>query len=237
MRSLATLTLSTLAAATMWAGTPSAQVALEAGTVTVSGAAVVTAAPDRAVIRVGVQTRAATASGALQEHEADMARVLGVVRSFGIADRAIAIEGLSLGENYGPNGPDGYVAARVVSVQVDSLRVVPELVAGVVEVGANRLEGLVYTLSETARLEDRALGLAMERARVKAEQVARTAGRTLGPVDAVLEQGAGLVDPYRRMGYGDVVESISTTATPAAYSAGSSQVRAALTVRFALLPG
>ena len=213
-----------------------AQVVFEAGTVTVSGSTVVTAPPDRAVVRLGVQTRADTPAAALREHEADMARVLGVVRSFGIADRAISIEGLSLGENYGPNGPDGYMAARVVSVTVDSLRIVPDLVAGVVESGANRLEGLVYTLSQTARYEDQALGLAMDRARVKAEQIARASGRSLGPVDAVLEQGAGLVEPYMRMGYADVQEAAAVSATPAAYSTGSSQVRAAVTVRFVLLP-
>ena len=212
----------------------SAQVSLDAGTLTVTGSAVVSAAPDRAVVRLGVQTRAETPAAALRAHEADMARVLATVRSFGVADRDIAIEGLGLGENYGPNGPDGFVANRVVSVTIDSLRIVPDLVAGVVEVGANRLEGLFYTLRDSERYQNQALDAAVERAREKAARLASAAGRTLGPVEAIVEQGAGLAGPYQRFGTMDAVAVSAETATPAAYSTGSSQVQASVVVRFAL---
>ncbi|PAP77707.1 SIMPL domain-containing protein [Rubrivirga marina] len=210
---------------------------LDANTVTVVGSATVTAPPDRAVIRLGVQTRAETAAGALRQHEDDMARVLTQVRSFGIADRQITIEGLNLGENYGPNGPDGYQAFRIVAVETDSLAVVPELVASVVEVGANRLDGLIYTIRESGPYQDRALDEAMARARTKAQRLATAAGRTLGDVQAIVEQGAPMVQPYYRgMGGYDEVVVEEAAANPAAYSAGSSQVRATVVVRFALRP-
>ena len=209
---------------------------LQAGTITVVGSATVTAPPDRAVIRLGVQTRAETAADALRQHEDDMARVLAQVRSFGIADRQITIEGLNLGENYGPNGVDGYQASRVVSVETDSLAVVPELVASVVEVGANRLDGLFYTIRESGPYQDRALDEAMGRARAKAARLARAAGRQLGDVVAVLEQGGGFVQPYARGGAGyDEVVVEEVQAEPGAYSTGSSQVRGTVVVRFALV--
>ncbi len=203
-------------------------------TVTVSGEGVVSAPPDRAVIRLGVLTRGETAAAALRDHESDMARVLGVVRSFGIADRQITVEALNLGDFYGPEGPDGYQAYRIVAVTVDSLAAVPDLIAGVVESGANRLEGVAYTLRETAAYRDRALDAAMAEARHKAERLAAAAGRQLGGAVSIQETGAGLVRPYERVELQSVSADAGVPAQPGAYSAGSSQVRGSVVVRYAL---
>ena len=209
---------------------------LEAGTLTVTGSATVTAPPDRAVIRLGVQTRASTAAEALREHEEDVAHVLRQVRSFGVPDRQISIDGLNLGENYGPNGLDGYQATRIVSVATDSLAVVPDLIASVVEVGANRLDGLFYTLDETGPVQDRALEEAMARARSKALLLATAAGYDLGPVLAVLERGGGYPQPFVAGGGSDAVRVEAAAANPGAYSTGATEVTASVVVRFQLQP-
>ena len=217
-------------------GAASAQPALDANTITVSGQGLVSAPPDRAVLQLGVQTVAPTAAEALREHEDDVARVLARVRSFGIADRQIQIQALQLGENYGQNGPDGYRAFRIVSVTTDSLAAVPEIVAGVVESGANQLNGIDYTLSEPGRYRDRALDEAVRQARSKAERLAAAAGMSLGGVVAIQEQGIGLVQPYRNGPMMDVaVEAVSLEAEPGAYSAGSSQVQASVVVQYRLV--
>ena len=207
-------------------------------TITVSGQGVVSAPPDRAVVRLGVQTTAPTAAEALRQNEEDVARVLGRVRSFGIADRQIEVEALQLGEDYelrSEDGPQGYRAYRIVSVTIDSLNAVPDLIASVVEGGANRLDGLFYTLQSSARYRDRALDQAMTDARSKAERLAAAAGASLGAVLSVEERGAGVtpVSPGRmQLAASEVVE---LDANPGAYSAGSSTVRADVVVRYQLL--
>ena len=217
------------------AASAAAQPALEPNTITVSGQGLVSAPPDRAVLQLGVLTVAPTAAEALRRHEDDVARVLTRVRSFGIADRQIQIQALQLGENYGQSGPDGYRAFRIVSVTTDSLAAVPEIVAGVVESGANQLNGIDYTLSEPGRYRDRALDEAVRQARAKAERLAAAAGAGLGPVVAIQEQGIGLVQPYRGGPMMDVaVEAVTVEAEPGAYSAGSSQVQATVVVRYRL---
>lgn len=221
-----------LAAVPVWA-----QPALDAGTITVSGQGLVSAPPDRAVVGLGVQTVAPTAAEALRRHEDDVARVLARVRSFGIADRQIQIEALQLGENYGPNGPDGYRAFRVVSVTTDSLAAVPEIVASVVESGANQLTGIDYTLRSAAPYRDRALDEAVAQARAKAERMAAAAGATLGSVVAMREEGIGFVQSFRGgPPAAPAVEAVSLDAEPGAYSAGSSQVQAGVVVQYRLVP-
>ena len=217
------------------AASVAAQPALDANTITVSGQGVVSAPPDRAVVGLGVQTVAPTAAGALRQHEADVARVLARVRSFGIADRQIQIEALQLGENYGPNGPDGYRAFRVVAVTTDSLVAIPDLVASVVESGANQLTGINYTLRDAGRYRDRALDEAVAQARAKAERLATAVGARLGPAVSVQEQGVGVVRPYPGRMMDVAVEAVSMEAEPGAYSAGSNQVQASVVIQYRLV--
>lgn len=210
------------------------------GVISVGGDGVVSVAPDRALVRLGVLTRAATAPEALRQHETDVARVLTQVRRFGIADRDIQIEALSLGEDYGREGPEGYRAQRVVTVTLDSLRRVPDLVAAVVTEGANQLQGIEYVVRDTAPSEALALDRAVADARAKAERIASASGVTLGRVLAVQEAGAAQIAPpvlYSRVAdaRGEAVAMIPPP-NPGAYSAGSSEVTAHVTVQFEIAP-
>lgn len=207
--------------------------ALEPQTVTVSGEGVVSAPPDRAVVRLGVVTEAPTAAEALRQHEEDVARVLTRVRQFGIPDRQIEIDALQLGENYRDRGPEGYRAYRIVSVTTDSLRIVPELVASVVEEGANRLDGVAYTLRSAAEYRNRALDEAMTQARAKAERMATAAGAELGEVISIQER---TVTPYNPSAiYPTSADAVRVEAQPGAYSTGSSHVQAGVVVRYRLV--
>ena len=205
------------------------------GTITVSGEGRVSVAPDRALVRLGVLTRAATAAETLRQHEDDVARVLTRVRRFGIADRDIQIEALSLNENYGNQGPEGYAAQRVVTITVDSLRIVPDLVAAVVTEGANQLQGIQYTVRDTSPAEARALDLAVADARAKAERVASASGVVLGRVVAVQEAGAAQVSPPGYFGNTRSV-AMEVAPQPGAYSAGSNEVVARVTVQSLISP-
>jgi uncharacterized protein YggE len=203
-------------------------------TVTVAGDALVEAAPDRAIVRIGVQTDGPTAPATLSAHEDDVQQVLTAVRRLGLADRQIEIEGLSLGERWVEGGRrEGYTATRVVAVTVDDLRLVPELVATAVAEGANRLDGLVYTLQDPDRYEDQALEQAFERARAKAQRIASAAGLAVGGVVAVEEQGTTRPPPVP-MPYARAEMAMDAAGNPGAYSAGTSEVRAVVVVTFEL---
>jgi len=205
---------------------------IEAGsvprTVTVAGDALVEAAPDRAIVRIGVQTNGQQPAETLQRHEADVERVLTTIRRAGIADREIEITSLTLGERWVEGGRrEGYTASRVVAVTVDDLRDVPEIVASAVSEGANRLDGLVYTLQDPDRYEEQALAEAFRRAREKAERLATAAGMRVGRVVQMHEQGVAPPQPV-------LMRMQEMDASGGAYSAGTSEVRAVVVVTFAL---
>ena len=201
-------------------------------TVTVVGEATVYAPPDRARLRFGVETAGTVAAATFAEHEQEVEDVLTAVRRLGVPDRHISLEWVGLNERRDDRGrPDGYVASRMVTVTTDSLRLVSELVAAVVEAGGNRLAGLDYLLENDDRFEDQALAAAFDRAEAKARGLARAAGARLGPVVAVAEQGTAPPVPLYR---GAAMESYALDATPGAYSTGQREVRAAVVVTFTL---
>lgn len=201
--------------------------------VTVRGEAVVSAPPDQARLRFGVETTGPTPEQTLREHEQAVQNALTAVRNLGIPDRRIEIEWVGLHERYRDVGErDGYVASRTISVTTDNMALVPALVATVVGQGANRLHGLEYTLEDDDLVENAALEAAFERAREKAEELASAADARLGAVVAIVEQG---VEPPRLSPHMfSLAQTMAVDATPGAYSTGASEVRAAVVVTFAL---
>jgi uncharacterized protein len=202
-------------------------------TLTVAGEGTVAAPPDRAVLSFSVVTEAPTAAAAMERNEEEALRVLTAVRGFGVPDRHIQMLQLMLHENYrGEARPEGYVAVRSVVVTTDSLRQVPDLVATVVSEGANRFEGLQYTVRDFGPLRDRALEEAVRRARERAEVAARAAGVRLGAVVQVLEQGLDYRPPVPIPVRAEAVDVAAASGTPGAFSAGQVEVRAAVAITY-----
>jgi uncharacterized protein YggE len=80
--------------------------------VTVNGTATIKAAPDEAVISLGVQTQAATAQGAITQNAERMMAVLQALVGQGIGRDDIATSYVSLYPTYGNTGMEitGYQA-------------------------------------------------------------------------------------------------------------------------------
>ena len=110
-----------------------------ADSVTVSGEGVVLAVPDRAEISAGVETRAATARGALQANAVAMERVLQALRAGGGTD--VTTQTVSLSTSFDNQGtPNGFVASNIASATV-AFDKAGALIDGAVAAGANTVYG------------------------------------------------------------------------------------------------
>src|SRR3954470_9123166 len=104
----------------------------------------VTRVPDLAIISAGVVTRAATASGAIQQAAARMARVRDALKQAGIADRDIQTSNISLNPEYtyANNQPpklNGYTASNQVSVRFRDIANAGKILDALVGQGANQI--------------------------------------------------------------------------------------------------
>jgi len=177
-------------------------------TISVSGQGRVSARPDLAVVRVGVETEADSATAALDENSVRMSGVISATLDVGVSRDDVQTEGLSLRPIYqrrdpGPEGEEGppelvgYRASNVVAVTVRDLDELGALLDAAVEAGGNTIQGIRFEISDNEALRSAAREAAMTDAITKAEQLTELAGAELGEVLTIEEIGADAPSPVR----------------------------------------
>jgi uncharacterized protein YggE len=197
--------------------------------VTVTGEATVAAAPDAAVIRLGVSSQGKTARAASDANAKDMTVVLAAIKESGVADRDIQTTSLSLQPQYDPKQTG---AARLIGFQVNNqvtikIRDVGKLstvLDRAIAAGANEMSGIEFVVSEQEKLLDQARAAAIADARHKAELYANAAGMKIGRVVAISEEGSAPPRPYQSMRAG----------VAPAIAPGEQTLRAVVTVSYEL---
>ena len=203
--------------------------------VTATGEAV--AAPDMAVVTLGVTARADSAQAAMTQASQRTARILDVLTAAGIAPRDMQTSTLTLDPQWsdrsqsapGPRRIEGFVARNTLRVRVRALDDLGTVLDDVLSAGANSFQGLRFALQEPGPVRDAALAQAVREARRKAELMAEAAGVALGPVLEIAEQGGGAPRPAMMM------EARSAPA-PVPVAEGELSLSATVVVEYALGP-
>lgn len=179
------------------------------GTISISGLGEVTAAPDTAFINSGVTTQGATAREALDANTKAMADLLETLKAAGIEARDIQTSGFSVNPNYvysdarDANGYQlppkitGYQVFNNVSVRVRDLASLGSVLDKAVNVGANTINGITFSVADPSKLYDEARKEAFADAWEKAELYAGAASEELGTIRNITEsQGYNQPQPY-----------------------------------------
>ncbi len=162
---------------------------------TVTGEGTVAAAPDSAVIRLGVSSQGKTARAASDANAREMTVVLAAIKESGVADRDIQTTALSLQPQYDPNKTGaarliGFQANNQVTVKIRDVARLPSVLDRAIAGGANEMSGVEFIVSEQGTLLDKARIEAIADARRKAELYAAAAGMKVGRVMAISEEGS-----------------------------------------------
>lgn len=193
--------------------------------------------PDLATIRAGVVTQSATASAALSDNAARMARVLAALKRAGVADRDLQTASVSLSPQYRyvnnqPPQLTGYQANNTVSVRFRDIAKAGPILDVLVKEGANQIDGPNLSLDNPDAALDEARTDAVKRARDRAELYAKAAGLRVARILSIGESGenAGGPQPPVLFARAAKVEAQSDTAI----AAGERDVTATVSVRFLL---
>lgn len=163
------------------------------GRISVEGVGRVSAVPDMAVVRLGVQREARDAEAAMTAASEAMSAVMSRITEAGIEPEDVQTAGIGLNPTWrhsqdgSPPRVMGYVASNDLTVRVRDLGRLGDLLTAVVSDGANTMNGLSFEVSDTAALEDQARVLAVEDAMRKARVLADAAGTALGDVISLAE--------------------------------------------------
>jgi uncharacterized protein YggE len=184
------LCASGLVAGRALAQVPTGSPAADVPAIVVTGRADTKVIPDRATVSLGAETRRATAAQAAQENARIQRAILDTLKTMGIGAEEITTADYAVmpDQQYDNTTRQtritGYIVRNTVRVRVQKLERVGAVIDAALAKGANGVNGLELTASNTDDARRQALAEAVERARKDADAMARAAG---GQIVSLLE--------------------------------------------------
>lgn len=198
------------------------------GEISVTGSAEVECAPDLARVRVAVRSRQATAKEAAKELELKIARVLdALVQDAKLPKEDLQTTQLSIHQDrHKPEGQKEfvieYVAHTEITVCVQKIDQIGQVLDVAHEAGIDELEGLEFDLQDQRSPKRKALALAVKDARARAETLASNAGMAVGEVlrmtdgpDYDIDRSGSMLSSS--MGYGASIATGTISVSAQAY--------------------
>jgi len=178
----------------------SVTIAETAPVVTLNVTETVEAAPDRAVVGTGVQTRAPTATQAMRDNAAKMERLIATLAKAGIAKKDIQTSGINLSAQYDysnrdgqPAGPRfiGYEASNQLTIKLHDIKKVGPLLDTLVEAGATNVSGPSFSIEDPAPMLAQARAAALKSAKAQADFYAQAVGYRSARLLSISESNSG----------------------------------------------
>ncbi len=192
--------------------------------ISVSADAKVSGAPDIATLSFGVQTgRQTTAKAAIEKITKNMTAVLAAVKALGVEEKDISTASFWLNPvyDYTTNGqiPRGFEANQTLSVKVRDLDKVGDVLTAATNAGANQAGGVNFTIDNPDTMKAQSRQMAIEKAKAKAEVLARSLGMRLTRLTGFSEDGSyPMPRPYmmesKGMAMGDAVAAPTSVPMP-----------------------
>ncbi|HEX5765342.1 MAG TPA: SIMPL domain-containing protein [Woeseiaceae bacterium] len=207
----------------------------ETRSITVTGEGEASGAPDQASVSAGVQILAESVIEATHENESIIGKIMEALDEQGIPPEKIQTSNYSIWaeQNYqepGQNRISGYHVSNVVTVKIDDVDKLGDVLGAVVNAGANSIHGIQFGVKDTKALEQQAREAAMADARARAESLARLAGVQLGEVLSIsTSYGGGPPRPMMSRSY-DMAEAAAPSISPGQQSL-SVQIHATFAIR------
>ncbi len=236
--------LATLAALAIAAGSSAAANAQTSGrrltpTLTVTGEASVTRAPDRATVSFRIETTNDVAAAATSANSAIANALTAKLAPLGIPASAISTTGYGLNYNPRPAKPDpastqryGYTVERTIDVIANSVDGAGAVVDAGVAAGVTGVNGVAFSLRDGHAAMRSAQTAAVADAAAQARGLAAAAKMRLVRILAISPSGEAVPQPlFKRAGPVMMSAAVPTTIDP-----GNLTVQANVTVQYEIAP-
>jgi uncharacterized protein len=182
----------------------------------VVGNARLTASPDIAYISIGVHTENASAAQAVADNNAQAQKIADTLAAAGVESKDIQTQGFNIypQDEWGPEGErigTRFIVDNMVQVTLRDLDGIGDVLASVVDAGANNVFGISFDIEDKTELIAEARKQAVENAKQQAEELAAAAGTELGPIQNIsyyTSYPAPLMDNKVVMGLGGAQEAV-----------------------------
>ncbi len=202
----------------------------------VSATGKVFAKPDIANLTVGIETQAKpTAAEAVKENTKKMNEVIAALKKLDIEDKDIKTTNYNLNPVYdwtsGKQELRGYQVSQNVAVKIRDLDKIGDAIAKTTEKGANQIGNINFTIDDEFELKAEARDGAIEKAKTKAEEIAKKTGMKLGKIINVYENQVYIPGPVNYLAKDMAVGLGGAESMPApAIQTGENEVSVEVTV-------
>jgi uncharacterized protein YggE len=156
--------------------------------INVSGEGKVKVTPDQAVITIGVENVGADAATVKKKNDTAIDAILKYLKSSGIPAADYQTKRVYLNRNYDHDKKKyNYVAQQTIVINLKDLSKYDTLMMGVVDAGANTINGVEFKTSKLAQYESEARTKAIQQARLKANDYAAALGQKAGKAIVVTD--------------------------------------------------
>jgi len=153
----------------------------------------ITATPDIATIMIGVYTDAKlTAAEAVLDNTEKMNQIIAALKGIDIEKKDIETSNYNLNPMYDWTDREGrrligYEVRQNVTIKIRDLDNIGSAIQLTTEKGANQIGGINFTIDDPDELKAEARKIAIEKAKVKAEELSRDSGLKIGKLINVYE--------------------------------------------------
>jgi len=188
-------------------------------TLNVNGSGQVYATPDMAYISIGIHTENADAGQAVADNSAQAEAITTALLAEGVEAKDIQTTNFSIypQDQYSPEGQKTgtiYVVDNSVYVTVRDLDKLSATLQAAVDAGANSVNGISFDISDKDALQSQARDAAMQDAQTKAEELAQSAGVTLGEVQNISYYSSIPMPVYDYKGVGGAAQAGAVPVSP-----------------------
>lgn len=164
--------------------------------VSVTGEGIIKVEPDGVDIKVRVESQGKEAQQVKQENDQSIDRVIKFLRTQGIDSKHVQTEYINLNKNYDYNTKTySYSANQTLTIKLKDLKKYEGIMAGLLNSGINRIDGVQFTSSEMEDLKSQARVKAIMDAKEKATAYAGALGQSIGKAVHIAEQGSSAPQP------------------------------------------
>lgn len=191
---------SAAASAPAVASAPAPDIICETGrTIQVSGTATVRVVPDRALIKLGVETNARTPNGALESNARSIQKISRAIQTLGVEGKDISTDHYivyPVYNSYSDLTIKGYRVDNVIAITLRDVSKTGAVLAKAFDNGANEVVDVQFYTSKLRTYRDQARDLAMRAAREKADALAQAGGAKAGCLMSANENTWTYVSSY-----------------------------------------
>lgn len=183
---------------------------------TISAEGRLEATPDIAIVSLGVLTEGKNPVSIKEENSTKINAIIAELEKRGVDKKDIKTLQLDLQPKYNwDNGKStlaGYILRQQIEVKIRDISKAGEIFSEATNLGSNEAGNIRYDFTDLEGLKQKARIIALENAKAKAEDLAKTAGIRLGKLINFTESNV-FVPSYYRYGMGmEAVQSFTSTA-------------------------